>query len=88
MALESASWVTQLVNTNPKGSDPVAEGDDHLRMLKIVLKNSFPSSSTAAIVPNMSGQSGKYLTTDGTDASWGTVTAASPGFAVAMAIAL
>tara|TARA_Y100000004_G_C8686765_1_gene315714 strand:+ start:360 stop:533 length:174 start_codon:yes stop_codon:yes gene_type:complete len=57
-------------------------------MLKTVLKNSFPSSSTAAIVPNVSGQSGKYLTTDGTDTSWGTVSAASPGFAVAMAIAL
>ncbi len=88
MSLESASWVTQLNTSNPTASDPVSEGDDHLRMLKTVLKNSFPSSSTAAIVPNVSGQSGKYLTTDGTDTSWGTVSAASPGFAVAMAIAL
>jgi len=86
MALETASWVTQLVDTNPTASDPVSEGDDHLRMVKTVLKNSFPSSSTTAIVPNVSGQSGKYLTNDGTDTSWGTV--ASPGFAVAMAIAL
>ena len=88
MSLESASWVTQLNTSNPTASDPVSEGDDHLRMLKTVLQNSFPSSSTAAIIPNVSGQSGKYLTTDGTDTSWGTVTAASPGFAVAMAIAL
>jgi len=88
MALETASWVTQLVDTNPTASDPVSEGDDHLRMVKTVLKNSFPSSSTTAIVPNVSGQSGKYLTNDGTDTSWGTVSAASPGFAVAMAIAL
>lgn len=88
MSLETASWVTQLNSSNPTASDPVSEGDDHLRMLKTVLKNSFPSSSTAAIVPDVSGQSGKYLTTDGTDTSWGTVTAASPGFAVAMAIAL
>lgn len=88
MALESANWVTQLNAANPTATDPVAEGDDHLRMLKTVLQNSFPSSSTAAIIPNMSGQSGKYLTNNGTDASWGTVTAASPGFAVAMAIAL
>lgn len=89
MAVESASWVTQLVNTNPVAGDPVGEGDDHLRMIKTVLQNSFPSSSTAAIIPNMSGQSGKYLTTDGTDASWGTVTAGDPaGTAVAMAIAL
>ena len=88
MALESASWVTQLVDTNPTSTDPVSQGDDHLRMIKTVLKNSFPSTSTAAIVPDVSGESGKYLTNDGTDLSWGTVTAATPGFAVAMAIAL
>ena len=88
MSLESASWVTQLNTSNPTATDPVSEGDDHLRMVKTVLKNSFPSTSTAAIIPNVSGQSGKYLTNDGTDTSWGTVSAASPGFAVAMAIAL
>jgi len=88
MAVERASWVTQLVDTNPVVGDPVGEGDDHLRMIKTVLKNSFPSTSTAAIVPNMSGQSGKYLTTDGTDASWGTVSGDPAGTAVAMAIAL
>ncbi len=70
MGLETANWVTQLNNSNPVDGDPVGEGDDHLRMLKTVLKNSFPSSSTSAIVPNMSGQSGKYLTTDGTDSTW------------------
>ncbi len=87
MAVESATWVTQLVSTNPVASDPVGEGDDHLRMLKTVLKNSFPSTSTTAIVPNMSGQTGKVLTNDGTDASWGT--AGDPaGTAIAMAIAL
>ena len=59
MALESANWVTQLVDTNPTTSDPVSQGDDHLRMIKTVLSNSFPSTSTSAIVPNMSGQSGK-----------------------------
>ncbi len=88
MALETANWVTQLVDTNPESDDAVGFGDNHLRMVKTVLKNSFPSTSTTAIVPDMSGQSGKYLTTDGTDSSWGTVNAASPGFAVAMAIAL
>ena len=87
MAVESASWVTQLVSTNPVVGDPVGEGDDHLRMLKTVLKNSFPSTSTTAIVPNMSGQSGKVLTNDRTDSSCGT--AGDPaGTAIAMAIAL
>ena len=88
MGVETASWVTQLDATNPVVGDPVGEGDDHLRMVKTVLQNSFPSSSTTAIVPDVSGETGKYLTNDGTDTSWGTITAASAGFAVAMAIAL
>ena len=88
MGVETAAWVTQLVATNPVVGDPVGEGDDHLRMVKTVLQNSFPSSSTTAIVPDVSGETGKYLTTDGTDTSWGTVSGASAGFAVAMAIAL
>ena len=87
MALETANWVTQLVDTNPTTSDPVSQGDDHLRMIKTVLSNSFPSTSTSAIVPNMSGQSGKVLSNDGTDASW--AAAGDPaGTAIAMAIAL
>ena len=53
-------------------------------MIKTVLKNSFPSTSTAAIVPNMSGQANKYLQTDGTDASWAEVA----DNAAAMALAL
>ena len=90
MPVESpAAWVTQLVAANPLVGDPVGEGDDHLRMLKTVLKNSFPSTSTTAIVPDMSGQTGKYLTNDGTDSSWGTITPGDPaGTAIAMAIAL
>jgi len=87
MSVESATWVTQLVSTNPVVGDPVGEGDDHLRMLKTVLKNSFPSTSVTAIVPDMSGQSSKVLTNDGTDTAWGA--AGDPaGTAIAMAIAL
>ena len=83
MPVESpAAWVTQLVAANPVVGDPVGEGDDHLRMLKTILKNSFPSTSTAAIMPNMSGNGGKLLGTDGTDAAW------VNDNAVAMAIAL
>ena len=73
MAVESASWVTQLVNTNPVVGDPVGEGDDHLRMIKTVLKNSFPSTSTAAVIPNMSRNAGRVFITDGTDSAWSSV---------------
>jgi len=43
MSLESASWINQLVATNPEGTDPKSQGDDHLRMIKAVLKNQFPA---------------------------------------------
>ena len=87
MALETANWVTQLVDTNPTTSDPVSEGDNHLRMIKTVLSYSFPCTSITAIVPDMSGQSGKVLSNDGTDSSW--AAAGDPaGTAIAMAIAL
>lgn len=74
MALETASWISQLDPANPVDTDPVGEGNDHIQQIKTVLQNSFPSSSTAAVIPNMSGQNGKYLTTNGTDSSWGTIT--------------
>ena len=41
MSVETASWVTQLNTANPVVGDPVGEGDDHLRMIKTVLQNSF-----------------------------------------------
>lgn len=43
MALESATYINQLVASNPVLSDPKAQGDDHLRMIKSVLKNTFPN---------------------------------------------
>ena len=38
MALESATYISELVDTNPADSDPVGQGDDHLKMIKTVLK--------------------------------------------------
>lgn len=50
MGLESATFISQLVATNPVGAtDPKAQGDDHLRMLKAVLQAQFPSLGAAAI---------------------------------------
>jgi len=43
MGIEVANYVDQLVATNPLASDPKSEGDDHLRLLKTVLKQSFPN---------------------------------------------
>jgi len=50
MGLETANWPKELVDTNPTSSDPRSEGDDHLRLIKTVLKNiwDFPAASTAS----------------------------------------
>ena len=52
MAVESATYISQLVDTNPVVGDPVGEGDDHLRMIKEVLKTNFSGingSGTTAV---------------------------------------
>lgn len=43
MALETATYINQLVSTNPLGSDPIASGDDHIRLIKSALKATFPA---------------------------------------------
>lgn len=43
MGLESATYINQLTSTNPLGSDLKSAGDDHLRLIKTVLVNSFPA---------------------------------------------
>jgi len=47
MSLESANFINQLVATNPDGTDPKGQGDDHLRMIKKVLQNTFPAFTEA-----------------------------------------
>jgi len=47
MALESATYVSGLVQANPPGTDPISQGDDHLRLIKKVLLNSFPNADAA-----------------------------------------
>jgi len=47
MALESGTYLDDLVATNPTASDNVSQGDNHLRLIKSVLKNSFPSVDAA-----------------------------------------
>lgn len=43
MGLETATYIHDLVTTNPIGaSDTKAQGDDHLRLIKTTLKNTLP----------------------------------------------
>lgn len=41
MSLESGNTIAGLVATNPEGTDPKSQGDDHLRLIKATLKNQF-----------------------------------------------
>lgn len=133
MALETATYISDLVTTNPTSTDPKSQGDDHIRLVKAALKTTLPnitgsvsathtelnysSGVTSAIqtqinakapiasptftgtvtvptpvnstdastkgyvdstafssaLPAQTGNSGKFVTTNGTTASWSTV---------------
>lgn len=50
MTVESATYLSDLSTSNPAASDQKAEGDDHIRLLKTVLKTTFPNI-TGAVTP-------------------------------------
>jgi hypothetical protein len=50
MALETGTYISDLVSTNPTTSDNVSQGDDHLRLIKTVTKATFPNV-TGAVNP-------------------------------------
>jgi microcystin-dependent protein len=45
MSLETATTISGLVSSNPTPGDPVSQGDDHLRLIKSVLKIQFPGTA-------------------------------------------
>ena len=47
MGLEVASYISGLDVNNPAGSDDIAEGDNHLKLIKTVLKNTLPNADEA-----------------------------------------
>jgi len=47
MALETGTYISDLVITNPTSTDPKSQGDDHLRLLKSTIKTTFPNVSGA-----------------------------------------
>lgn len=43
MSLETGNYISDLVITNPTGLDDRSQGDDHIRLIKKVLKQTFPN---------------------------------------------
>lgn len=41
--LESVTYISDLVATNPTATDPAHQGDDHLRAIKLGIKTTFPN---------------------------------------------
>lgn len=51
MALETATFLNGLNALNPAGPDRLMQGDDHIRLIKSVLKNTFPNLTGAMTLP-------------------------------------
>jgi hypothetical protein len=56
MPLETATYVANLDATNPTSTDPKSQGDDHLRMIKSVLQNSFAGFPGMVVVTGSEAQ--------------------------------
>ena len=50
MALETGTYISDLVSTNPVGTDTIDKADDHLRLIKSTLQATFPNI-TGAVTP-------------------------------------
>ena len=47
MSIESAAFISGLVSANPPGTDAISQGDNHIRLIKTVLKASLPNADAA-----------------------------------------
>ena len=47
MPLEVATYINGLDSANPTPTDPKSQGDDHLRLVKSTIKNTFPNVNSA-----------------------------------------
>lgn len=50
MPIETATYISDLVTTNPAGSDAKSTADDHLRLIKSAVKTTFPNV-TGSVTP-------------------------------------
>jgi len=47
MTVEAAEFISELVASDPQGSDSISEGDDHLRVIKTAVQGTFPNGNAA-----------------------------------------
>jgi hypothetical protein len=58
MGLETGTYVGDLNTANPLSNDPKSQGDDHLRLIKTVLKNTFAGFSGVVVATGSEAQGG------------------------------
>ena len=58
MALETGEYIGNLVATNPTPADPKSQGDDHLRLIKSTLQNSFAGIEGMILVSGVESGTG------------------------------
>ena len=51
MAVEAATYISQLDPLKPDNSQPLSEGDNHIALIKDVLQKQFPKIGAAAVTP-------------------------------------
>jgi hypothetical protein len=68
MALEAGNYVGDLVAANPAAADPKSQGDDHLRLIKLALRQTFPGFAGAVIVGGTNGGAANAYTLTPTQA--------------------
>lgn len=56
MGLETATYLSDLVSTNPLSTDKKKQGDDHLRLIKAALQATFPNASRAWRMPDFASK--------------------------------
>ena len=76
MTVETASYISQLDPTYPTAGDPKSEGDNHLRLVKTVLKTQFPNFGTNAITATAAEVNYLVGVTSGVQAQLNTLTSA------------
>lgn len=66
MGLETATFISSLVGTNPIATDKKRQGDDHLRLIKDVLQATFPNAAKAFYFPTTESKTADFsvLSTD------------------------
>ncbi|MBT3734928.1 MAG: hypothetical protein HOG25_09765 [Gammaproteobacteria bacterium] len=64
--LEDATYISQLQKNDPGGTDLVSQGDDHLRLIKKVLQNSFEPAIDSALIPDITDKENHLLSVNET----------------------